>query len=234
MLAAFRLMLGPALLWQGRRVRKNILRLPEPPGPRQGTTGNGHPMSLLILGDSSAAGVGAPDQADALSGQLIPRLAERFEVAWTLHAQTGWTTQEALEALPKVDGQKFDAAIISLGVNDVTTETGLNRWLQIYGTLLERLSTDNGISKFVLSGLPPMGRFPALPQPLRWYLGKQATSHDRALGEMAAARQDAIHLPLNFGNMDESAVAEDGFHPGPIVYARWAVEMDKAIHDFIG
>jgi hypothetical protein len=32
-----------------------------------------------------------------------------------------------------------------------------------------------------LSGLPPMHRFPALPQPLRWYIGSRARDFDRAL-----------------------------------------------------
>jgi len=233
MLSLIRVLLGPALLWQGKKVRANILRMPEPDGPRSGTKGSGPPLSLLILGDSSAAGVGTADQKEALSGQLIPRLAERFTLTWKLHAQTGWTTQDAHDALKDLQGQSYDLAIISLGVNDVTTETGLQTWLGIYRSLLNTLSSDHGVEKFILSGLPPMGRFPALPQPLRWYMGKQAIAHDNALGKLADNLPGAIHLPLNFDEMDESAVAEDGFHPGPPIYAKWARELDQAIRDLI-
>lgn len=233
MLSAMRVLLGPALLWQGKKVRKKILRMPEPDGPRNGMIGSGPPLSLLILGDSSAAGVGTENQAQALSGQLTPRLAGRFTLSWTLHAQTGWTTQDALDALDDVRGQAFDLAIISLGVNDVTTETGLKAWLKIYRQLVERLVSDHKVEKFIFSGLPPMGRFPALPHPLRWYLGQQAIAHDKAMGTLAKDIDGAVHLPLNFDDMDESAVAEDGFHPGPPIYARWARDLDETIRGLI-
>src|SRR5689334_20066239 len=66
--------LVPLLALQGRRVRRVTPRLPEPPGPRAGLAGDGPPLRLLILGDSSAAGVGAPSQDEALSGRLVSEL----------------------------------------------------------------------------------------------------------------------------------------------------------------
>jgi len=231
MVGIFRLLLGPILLWQGKQVRKNILRMPEPDGPRSGVDGAGPSLSLLIIGDSSAAGVGTAHQSEAMSGQLVPKLAEQFTVTWQVVAQTGWTTEDAFSALIAMPGQSFDVAIISLGVNDVTTETGMTNWLKRYRSLLDRLVSDFGVKAFVLSGLPPMGRFPALPQPLRWYMGAQARVHDLGLARLAASRMDSEHLPLDFGDMDESAVATDGFHPGPRIYARWAEDLDQAIRD---
>ena len=59
------LLLGPLLLYQGFRVRRNILLLPEPPGERTGTAGDGPPLRLLVTGDSAAAGVGAAHQQSA-------------------------------------------------------------------------------------------------------------------------------------------------------------------------
>lgn len=49
------LLLGPLLLYQGFRVRRNILLLPEPPGERTGTAGSGPLLRLLVTGDSAAA-----------------------------------------------------------------------------------------------------------------------------------------------------------------------------------
>jgi hypothetical protein len=43
----------------------------------------------------------------------------------------------------------------------------------------------------VLSGLPPMHRFPALPQPLRWYVGSRARDFNRVLAELAGAGRAA-------------------------------------------
>ncbi len=72
--------LGPLLLLQGRHVRRVTPVLPEPPGPRQGRSGAGPALRLLILGDSAAAGVGASTQGEALSGQLVQTLARRFDL----------------------------------------------------------------------------------------------------------------------------------------------------------
>ena len=52
------LALLPVLFVQGTKVRKNTPRLLEASGDREGTVGKGRPLSLLILGDSAAAGVG--------------------------------------------------------------------------------------------------------------------------------------------------------------------------------
>ena len=51
-------LLAPLIVPQGLWVRATIPLLQEPPGERQGTSGDGPPLRLLILGDSAAAGVG--------------------------------------------------------------------------------------------------------------------------------------------------------------------------------
>ncbi|NIP82235.1 MAG: SGNH/GDSL hydrolase family protein, partial [Gemmatimonadetes bacterium] len=51
--------LAPILVAQGLFVRWRTTRLPEPPGDREGVTGAGPPLRLLVAGDSAAAGVGA-------------------------------------------------------------------------------------------------------------------------------------------------------------------------------
>ena len=224
MRALIRLVLGPVLLWQGARVRRDILRLPEADGPR---TGGVDGLRLLILGDSSAAGVGVDRQQDALSGQLAAALAPA-PLRWRVLATTGWTTADGLQALDTLGDDHFDAAIICLGVNDVTTETGITRWLVIYAQVLDRLAARHGVTRAYLCGLPPMGRFPALPQPLRWYMGLQAKAHDRALGRLAATRDGVRHMPIE-SDLPTSAAATDGFHPGPLVYAELGERFAEAI-----
>ena len=109
------IVLGPLLLLQGRHVRRVTPVLPEPPGPREGRSGQGPPLRLLIVGDSAAAGVGAATQDEALSGQLAARLAQRFELRWKLVARTGATTPDALQALTDLPRERFDVAVTSLG-----------------------------------------------------------------------------------------------------------------------
>ena len=68
------LFLLPVLFIQGHKVRKNTPRLAEAKGEREGRAGQGKSLSLLILGDSAAAGVGVENQKDALSGAIIQEL----------------------------------------------------------------------------------------------------------------------------------------------------------------
>ncbi|MFZ4481665.1 MAG: hypothetical protein ACOYNZ_17420, partial [Rhodoferax sp.] len=82
-------LLGPLLWLQGQHVRRVTPRLPEPPGAREGTTGQGPLLRLLIAGDSAAAGVGAACQDAALCGRLVGFLRSHRTVKWRLLAVNG-------------------------------------------------------------------------------------------------------------------------------------------------
>lgn len=163
--------LAPLLLWQGRRVRRVTPRLPEAAGPRAGTTGHGPPLRLLVLGDSAAAGVGVARQSEALTGCLLAELAPHHTLHWRLLAHTGDDLAQTVQRLPALAGERFDVAVLSIGVNDVTGRTPPARWARAYADLLAQLRRAHGVRLSVLTPVPPMHLFPALPQPLRWTLG---------------------------------------------------------------
>jgi len=215
-----KLALAPLLLAQALHVRRVALELPEPPGPRAGRTGNGTPLRLLILGDSSAAGVGASDQSLALSGQLAAILGKSHALHWQLEAATGATSASALARLERLENMRFDAALIVLGVNDVTHATPLARFLSRRRAIHRALRHRFGVSRILASGLPPMGHFPLLPQPLRWTLGLTAARFDAALARLCAD-DGCAHLPLDLP-YEARFVATDGFHPSEAAYGRWA------------
>lgn len=221
--------LGPVLLAQGRHVRRAVPVLPEPDGPREGEAGSGKALRLLVLGDSAAAGVGARTQDEALSGQLAVALAPTFRLRWKLLAFTGATTADMLQRLRAEPAAQFDAVVTSLGVNDVTGRVSLAAWRRAQQELIAVLQSRFGVRHILLSGLPPMHRFPALPQPLRWYVGSRARDFDRVLARVAASRPGCEFLALGHEMMDASAMAGDGFHPGPPIYALWAREATRRI-----
>lgn len=222
--------LGPLLLLQGRYVRRVTPRLPEPPGERQGEVGNGPQLRLLILGDSAAAGVGAATQAEALSGQLVAALSRQFRVQWRLTAKTGSTTLETLEHLRGKPRETFDVVVTSLGVNDVTSNRSPAAWLQHKAQLLTLLQQEYGARLVLLSGLPPMHRFPALPQPLRWYLGSQARRYNAALAGLVESQPGCRLASVAAPAAGEGLIASDGFHPGPAFYRLWAESLAETIH----
>jgi lysophospholipase L1-like esterase len=226
-----RIALSPLLVAQALQVRRNALVLPEPPGPRSGRLGDGPQLRLLILGDSSAAGVGASHQDTALSGQLTRCLAHRFALDWRLQARTGATTAATIKSLENIeDIGQFDIAVIALGVNDVTRLVPGRRWT-IRQRALHRLLSDRfGVRRIIASGVPPMGQFPLLPQPLRWVLGQHAARLDTALSGLAGGTPGLSHLRFDMP-LDPGDMATDGFHPGPSAYAVWARHIAALIPD---
>ena len=86
-----KLLLSPLLVTQAVRTRRRAPALPVAAGPRSGQVGEvgqKPALRLLIVGDSSAAGVGVPTQDLALAGQLTRTLAQQAAVAvhWQLVA----------------------------------------------------------------------------------------------------------------------------------------------------
>lgn len=211
-----KLLLSPLLTYQALRARKTATLLPEPRGHRSGESGRGQTLSLLITGDSSAAGVGATHQTEALSGQLAQALGASYRVRWQLIARTGNTTRTTLPLLRAQEAQQVDVALVILGVNDVTSQVPLKRLLRQRETLYAHLLNDWQAKRIIVAGVPPLKDFPLLPQPLRWFLGLQARRFDRALA-LQAAQMGIDYIPFDLP-LTPQMMAEDGFHPGPNTY----------------
>ena len=213
--------LAPVIVPQGIWTNLRVPTLPEPPGAREGCAGDGPPLKLLVIGDSAAAGVGVSHQDEALLGQVVSRLAGRFQVEFGLHAKTGYTTSDILRHLDEIEPRAYDVALTSLGVNDVLALTSRGTWLARQRRLRQLLREKFGVRLLVISGLPPIHSFPALPQPLRWHLGSRAT-------EFNEAHADTGLVNLRF-SADASMMASDGFHPGAPIYAEWAERAARII-----
>ena len=224
LVTVLKIVLGPWLLLQGRRVRRETPMLPEPEGPRSGGSGG---FRLLVVGDSSGAGVGAGRFEETLTGRLIEGLGGPGAVTWTVIARTGWTTSNALMALADLEGP-FDLAVTALGVNDVTADLPVETAASLHSRLLEELTGRLQARRVAVSTMPPIGRFPALPWPLRAYLGLRADRYDAAL-DAVAKRYGNVHRVRPAENMDASRMASDGFHPGEPVYREWSQRVLKVV-----
>jgi lysophospholipase L1-like esterase len=220
--------MAPLLLAQGLRVRRTAMRLPEPPGPRSGTAGSGPPLRLLVAGDSAAAGVGAASQDEGLVGAIVRALDARFRVSWEVRAQTGLRTAQVLRRLESAPAASFDVAVLSLGVNDVTGGTRSADFVAQQRRLAGLLQARYAVRLTVLTGLPPMHAFPALPQPLRWVLGERARAFTRLLESVAESAPGCVVLTPRLP-LDTRYIAVDGYHPGPLAYAEWGREVAELV-----
>ena len=221
------LLLLPVLFVQGNKVRKNTPRLLEPKGEREGGIGQGKPLSLLILGDSAAAGVGVETQKDALSGAIIQELQNEFFLQWKLHAKTGNTTRQVFHALQHLEERKYDVIVTSIGVNDVTKLTSAKSWIQQQKQLFEHIQKRFQPKLIIVSGVPPMQHFPALPNPLAWLFGQYAEQMNQKLQQWLAPQSQFKFLQYDIETFQamNSSMASDGFHPSKEVYEIWGRQI---------
>jgi lysophospholipase L1-like esterase len=229
---ALKFALSPLLVAQALHTRARVPRLPEAAGAREGVHGRGAKrLHLLIVGDSSAAGVGVVVQDDALAGQLVPRLAQRCAVQlhWTLLAKTGLTTAQTHAMLCAAALPPTDLAIVVTGVNDVVDQVASSQATRARERIANLLRNRAGVQHIVYCPLPPVHQFPALPQPLRWMAGADALRHNRALREWVAVRRaaagDVSTLRLDDVLLSRDNMAHDGFHPGAPVYRAVATAL---------
>lgn len=225
-----KLLLGPLLIWQGRRVRATALRLPEAAGERVVAGGV---LRLLIVGDSSAAGVGATHQDEALAGCLARALSARLGrcVGWQLVAASGHRSAQALAALQAAPLQAADVLVTALGVNDVVDQVPPPDALAALDAIDAHARAHAGVRLSLHCAAPPMQSFPLLPQPLRWFFGQQAARFNAALAARVAGQpaRRVVHLPPALQRDAAALMAIDGFHPGPRGYALWAEALAQHI-----
>lgn len=214
-------LLIPILLLQGIWARFNTVKLPEALGERTGHCGNGDSISLLIVGDSAAAGVGANLQQEALVGQLSSTLAIKKQIQWKLVAKSGLTSTDIVKELELLPAQKFDLILVSVGVNDVTHFTKQAHWVNNIHAIVTLLNSKFGADDVILSSIPPMHLFTALPQPLRWWLGMRAKKLNTLMATAVENSNKCSVLTVKLPFSPEY-LAKDGFHPSTKAYKVWA------------
>jgi lysophospholipase L1-like esterase len=221
--------LFPVLLAQGLHVRRKALELPEAAGARLGEAQPRRarvPQSLrlLVVGDSSAAGVGVAHQREALAEPLARLLAEELgrPVRWQLVARTGMTSLEALALLRETSVAEADVLVTALGVNDVVRQIPAQRTRDNLDALHQWTVQQCGVRYWLHCAVPPMERFPLLPAPLRWLLGAQAELLNRTLQQHLEDQRDRALRRLPDKLLQRGLMAADGFHPGTAGYAAWS------------
>lgn len=229
------LALFPALLIQGNRVKKNTIRLSEAEGARDGITGQGQTLTLLILGDSAAAGVGVAHQNDALLGAVVSALQHQYQVHWRLEAQSGDTTSQVIQKTQKMVNQKYDVVVTSVGVNDVTRLMSARTWIKQQQQFYQLIQAKFQPELIIATGVPPMHLFPALPNPLSWLFGQYAKQMNLQLEKMVSKQKDMQWIEYDIQKYQSMnlEMAKDGFHPSKEIYQIWGKEVaDRILERF--
>lgn len=223
----------PLALAQGLWLRRQLPRLPEAAGPRYGTVGSaGTPLRLLVLGESTVAGVGAPVQEQALVAQLARALAVQTHraVRWRALGKNGITAAGARTVLVQRLGRDpQDTVVLVLGVNDTLALRRPGRWTRDLRQLVVAVRERAGPAPAFLAAVPPLGEFPVFPPPLRAVLGVRARVLDHAAARLARRLPDVWHIPLSGRRLGQDFFCNDGLHPSPVGYQIWAERLAAVI-----
>lgn len=221
----------PVLLAQGRLVKLRALKLPEPAGERSGSIeGPGPAYSLLVVGDSAAAGVGVASQEQALGPTLARALAARLgrAVRWQVLARTGLASTDMDAFLEDHAGalaqapERIDLVVTSIGVNDAVRLTPSPAFEGAMQRLLSKLRLRAGPEvRFVLGRCPPLHVSPLFRRPLRGLVAWRIERINALLENLAVGSPD-IRVASEPREIDRGALASDGFHPNAASYVDWA------------
>ncbi len=218
--------LVPLLLTQGLWARWRTPRLPPAEGPTRGQFGSGPVLNLLAIGDSIIAGVGVESTWQAMPARLAERMAKASgrRVKWTAHGENGARTADLLRWLREHDWPPAEVVVISNGINDLTSLKNRQDFLADKRRLYEGLRRHYGHALVVQLGLPPLGGFPALPQPLREGLGRRSRFFDAALGRLIGEHTNMLHLPFD-ELPPRHMFAADGYHPNAAGVSEWSARV---------
>lgn len=217
----------PFLYLQGQYTRLKVGKLPDAEGETNGeVVGNGEIINFLAIGESTIAGVGAKNHAEAMTGQFAKHLSRQTgtTVHWHALGMSGITVHRTIkELVPKIPDVKFDVILIGLGGNDVFQLSTPKKWRDGMTQLIEVLRSKFPTATIYLSNVPMVRDFIALPNPTRYVLSRVAKMQQENTLEFISNYKN-VHYYMPQGKF----VAEhysDGIHPSVEGYDLWAEEM---------
>jgi lysophospholipase L1-like esterase len=187
----------------------------------------GMAISLLVLGDSSAASVGIGRSEDGLAHQLSLIIAERSgrPVTWRAAGFNSATAGQIRDhVLPNLSADPWTHIVLSIGTNDTKNFHSVPRFKKEFGGLLYALRAKWPEARVVWSPVIEFTRVPALPPLLGRILEIRAGAINR-MGERLCLERGAVpaaRLPI----LDPQAgFSTDGFHASEAGYRAWAEHL---------
>lgn len=217
------LVLAPVVVGQGRRIRRDIPNLPEAAKPWSGAIDGPDPVRLLVFGDSTAAGVGAETQDEALPGALARALSAEWDrgVLWRAVGENGATTRDLVERyLDEASAEPSDLVFLSIGANDALAVRSRHAYRRDLRIILRRIRSTSPGALILVTSMPGFAQFELLPNPLRWALALHARALE-ASGRAVVRAEPGVVMTPPAPEYTIGFFAADQFHPSPSGYRDW-------------
>ncbi|EOZ95594.1 GDSL-like lipase/acylhydrolase, putative [Indibacter alkaliphilus LW1] len=206
----------PLLHFEGKRLRKKIKRLK--PYSEYLQFGPKSKNPILIIGESTAAGVGASSAEKTIAKQIFELSDKSAEV---LNLGKNGLLAKGLNGLLRhgldKSGWKAQRTIILIGANDCFKFTPPWKFFQELSTFTNLLQKQNGTKDIIIPSIPPVNRFPTIPFVLKIFLGWHRSLLMNELRKLDKQNEN-VKL-LDFGvDYTQEFFAEDGIHPSDLGY----------------
>jgi lysophospholipase L1-like esterase len=215
----------PVYIWQGVGVRMRTRRMVPADGPViHRVAGEGEPVRLLVLGDSSAASVGIDRTDGGLAARLSGMIAEETgrPVEWRAAGFNSATAGQIRDfVVPNLAHDAWTHIVVSVGTNDAKNFHTVSRFKREFGGLLYALRAKWPQAQIFWTPVIDMTRVPALPPLLGRLLESRAILVNR-MGERLCRERGALpaaRLPVED---PATGFSTDGFHASEAGYEAWA------------
>jgi lysophospholipase L1-like esterase len=221
------------LVGQAMLARRTIPAAEAPPprcDGRYGTEHDGEPITLTVLGDSSAAGYGADVPRNTPGGLLAAGLAEQLRRPVSLHclAVVGAESRTLEPQVERALEIGPDVAVILVGGNDVTHRRPVEESVHHLVKAVQALK-ENG-ADVVVGTCPDLGTIQPIQPPLRWMarrLSRQLAAGQTVAVVEAGGRTVSLGDLLGpaFAAEPDRMFSRDRFHPSSDGYAMAAAAL---------
>lgn len=232
------------LLTVEAKIARKIVGRPFESAPDDSGTfgsGFGDVIELLMLGDSTARGMGADDRTQTVGAIVSTAVAAltsrpvRLTNAAVIGAESADLDEQLDATAQQVD--RADVALIMVGANDVTHRIDRSVAVRHLAMAVHRLREQG--AEVVVGTCPDLGAVQPVPQPLRALM--QRWSRDLAAAQtVAVVEQGGRTVSLGdllgeeFHQRPGVMFSKDQFHPSPAGYARAASAMLPSVLDALG
>ena len=209
----------------------NTFRNPSREPVRFGETGRA--LTYVVIGDSTAAGEGAP-YAQGIAVGTATALAADHRVTMTNLGVSGARIHDVVDdQLAAAVRLHPDLALLSVAANDVTHLSSVSAMKSSLLRIVRALKTANPNVAIVVTGSPDMGAPPRIPRLLRGLASRRTESINRMFRKVAADER-LTFAPIADATgplfrKDRSLFADDQFHPNARGYATWIRVLNDAI-----
>ena len=185
--------------------------------------------TLLILGDSTAVGVGVNKREDSIPALL----SDKLKVTYTENKSvSGAKVSDLKEQLQNIKLKNYDYILIQIGGNDVVAREDADKVGKELGELIQTLPKD---AKIIVQMCGDVGVPTLLPWFVRgYYTGLSLKYH--TVFEKITKENGGVYINLYedpktdpFLKSPEVYLAKDGFHPSSSGYKLWFAKLEEVI-----